>query len=780
LAVTAIFGARVKRKEDPRLITGRGTYVADISPPGVVYISFLRSPYAHAKIKAIDYSKASRAKGVISVITGKEIKEMLEPVPTGWPIPTEPPIRVPKYYPIPFDKVRYYGEPVAAVVAENRYDAKDALELIDVDYEPLKPVVNQEEAVKEGSPLLYDDVPNNTSFVWTLKGGDVESAFKEAEMIIEQRLVNHRLQPTPLENRAVLSIYDQGRDEFTVYATTQAPHIHRLLLSSMMRVPEQKIRVIAPDVGGGFGSKIPVYGIDAVVGLMSKIVKRPVKYVEERFENFVSTTHGRDHIQYVKLAAKKDGKILGLRVTSYANLGAYLSTAAPGVPTWLFGLMLSGPYSIKAVECKVFGVLTNTAPVDAYRGAGRPEATYLLERMVDILARKVGKDTAEVRKINFVKKDEFPYATCFGIQYDSGDYHRTLERALELSEYSRMREEQLRMREKGKLMGIGISSYVEICGLGPSRAVRGTGFALGLYDSALVRVHPSGKVSVFTGTSPHGQGEETTFAQIVSEELGIPFEDIEIIHGDTSMIPWGMGTYGSRTTPVGGGAIAMACKKIMEKARKIAASVLEVSEKDLVFERGKFSIRGAEAKGVTIQDVALYSYQADKLPPGMEPGLDATVFYDPENFTFPFGTHVCIVEVDKETGSVSILKYVAVDDCGRQINPMLVEGQVHGGIAQGIAQALFEQSVYSEDGTLMTSNLTEYAVPTAIEIPEFITDSTVTPSPHNPLGVKGVGETGTIAATPAVVNAVVDALSHMGVIHIDMPLTQEKIWELIK
>lgn len=780
MAVTTIFGARVKRKEDPRLITGQGTYVADITPPGTVYISFLRAPYAHALIKSIDTSRAVAHRGVIAVYTGKDFKGKIGPVPTGWPITTEPPIKIPEYYPIPWDKVRYQGEPVAAVVAEDRYIAKDALELIEVDYEPLKAVVNQEEAVKQGAPQLYDTIPNNTSFAWHLQGGDIEKAFEKADRIIKQRLVNHRLQPTPMENRAVLSIYNKGTGDFTIYATCQAPHIHRLLLSSMMQVPENKIRVIAPDVGGGFGSKIPVYGIDAVVGIVSREVGRPVKYVEERSENYLATTHGRDHIQYVELAAKNDGTVIGLKVTSYANLGAYLSTASPGVPTYLFGLMLSGAYRLEAVDCKVYGVLTNTAPVDAYRGAGRPEATYLIERMMDILAMELGKDPAEVRRINFIRKEEFPYTVCVGLQYDSGDYERTLERALELSEYSKWREMQPKLREQGRLVGIGISSYVEMCGLGPSRAVRGTGFALGLYESATVRIHPSGKVSVYTGTSPHGQGEETTFAQIVAEELGVPVEDVEVVHGDTSAIPWGMGTYGSRTTPVGGGAIALASRKVVEKGRKIASSVLEVSETDLVFERGKYYVKGAPSKALTIQEVALLSYQSDKLPEGMEPGLESTTFYDPANFTFPFGTHICIAEVDKETGSVKILRYVAVDDCGRQINPLIVEGQVHGGIAQGIAQALYEYAVYNEEGTLLTSSLTEYAVPTAMEIPEIITDSTVTPSPHNPLGVKGVGETGTIAATPAVVNAVVDALSHLGIKHIDMPLTSEKVWRAIR
>jgi len=780
MAVTAIFGARVKRKEDPRLITGKGTYVADITPLGCLYVAFLRSPHAHARIKSINASKALSMKGVIAVYIGQDIKGKLNPVPTGWPIATDPPIKIPKYYPLPLDKVRFQGEPVAAVVAENYYIARDALDAIEVEYEPLPTVVNQEEAVKESAPLLYDDIPNNTSFVWELKGGDVDSAFKEADLIIEKRMVNHRLQPTPMESRAVVAQYNSATNELTMWITTQAPHIHRLLISGILNMPENKIRVIAPDVGGGFGSKIPTYGVDALVAFIAKELKRPVKFVEDRRENYLATAHGRDHIQYVQLAAKKDGRILGLKVTSYANLGAYLSTAAPGVPTYLFGLMLSGAYKIKAVNCKVYGVLTNTAPVDAYRGAGRPEATYLVERMVDILAQRLKMDPAELRKINFIKHDEFPYVVCTGIQYDSGNYERTLEKALQLVEYKKMRGEQAKARAEGKLIGIGISSYVEICGLGPSRAVRGTGFSLGLYESATVRVHPSGKVTVYTGTSPHGQGEETAFAQIVAEEFGISIDDVEVVHGDTAMIPWGMGTYGSRTVPVGGGAIAIAAKKIIEKAKKIAANMLEVKEEDLAFEKGRFYVKGAPSRGVSFQEVALASYQGEQLPAGMEPGLEATTFYDPENFTFPFGTHVCVVEIDKDTGQINILKYVAVDDCGRQINPMIVEGQVHGGIAQGLAQAIWEEAVYDNSGNLITATLQDYAMPTAMEIPSFITDSTVTPSPHNPLGVKGVGETGTIASTPALVNAVVDALSHMGIDHIDIPLKPERIWKLLK
>jgi carbon-monoxide dehydrogenase large subunit len=780
MAVTALFGASVKRREDPRLLTGRGRFTDDIQLPGTVYAVFVRSPYAHARIKNVDVSKALQA-GAIAALSGKDLEGKVGPVPCAWVI-TNADIKVPKYTPLAVDKVRYVGDPVAVVVAETPEKAHDCAKLVEVEYEPLPAVVNQEEAVAEGAPLLYDDVPRNIAFTWKLEGGDLEKAFKEADVVVEQRLVNQRLQPTAIETRGVLASYDPATDTTTVWMTSQNPHIHRFLLSVMTGIPEHRIRVIATDVGGGFGSKIHVYGAEAVITYLTKTLGKPVKWIETRWENYTATIHGRDHIQYVKLAAKKDGKILGLQVKSYANLGAYLSTAAPGIPTWLFGLMLSGAYKIPAIRCEVIGVLTNTAPVDAYRGAGRPEATYLLERMVDILARRLGMDPADVRRVNFIEKDAFPYKTPVGVIYDSGDYLTAFNKALERIGYQEFRRQQQELRKGGRLLGIGISSYVEICGLGPSRAVRSTGFGLGLWESATVRVHPSGKVTVYTGANPHGQGEETTFAQIVADRLGVPFEDVEVIHGDTGMIPFGMGTYGSRTTPVAGGAIAQACNKIIEKGRKIAAHMLEISERDVDYTPGVYSVKGLPEKRVTIQQVALASYAAGagELPEGLEPGLEATTFYDPENFTFPFGTHVCTVEVDPETFQVKILRYVAVDDCGRRINPMIVEGQIHGGIVQGIAQALMEHAVYDQNGNLLTATLNDYAVPTSFEVPDIETDETVTPSPHNPLGVKGVGETGTIAATPAVVNAVIDALSHLGIEHIDMPLTPSRIWEAVQ
>ncbi|MCS6769313.1 MAG: molybdopterin-dependent oxidoreductase, partial [Candidatus Caldarchaeum sp.] len=772
----------VKRREDPKLITGHGRFTADINIPHSLHISFVRSSRAHAKIKSVDVDDAYKVDGVVKVFTGRDLADELNPIPCAWQIPGSS-LRVPRYTALAVDRVRFVGEPLAVVVAESHHAAVDGAHRVSFELEPMKAVVNPEEAVKPGMPQLYDDVPNNVAFTWRASGGDVDAAFSQADHVVKLRLVNSRLQPTALETRGAVAEYNRFTGEATMYLTSQNPHVHRLLLSLITGIPETKLRVIAPDVGGGFGSKIQCYPAEAVVLHLARKLGRPVKWVETREENFKATIHGRDHVQYAEAAAKRNGEILGLRVKAYANLGAYLSTAAPGVPTILFGTMLSGPYRIPAVAAEVVGVLTNTAPVDAYRGAGRPEATYLLERMMDLVASRVGIDPAEIRSRNFVPSNKFPYtAQPAGLQYDSGDYLTALRKALELADYWSWRERQPALRRQGRLVGLGISSYVEICGLGPSSVARATGFGLGLWESTIVRVHPTGKVKVFTGASPHGQGEDTTLAQVVADQLQIPFEDVEIIHGDTEMVPFGMGTYGSRTTPVAGGALALACRKILDKARKVAAHMLESREEDIEYENSKFYVKDAPERSKSFAEVAYacYGAGANEIPSGLEPGLEAEVFYDPPNFTFPFGTHVCIAEVDPETGQVSIMKYVAVDDCGRRINPMIVEGQIHGGIAQGLAQALYEEAVYDGEGNLLTATLTDYLVPTACEMPKLLTDSTVTPSPSNPLGVKGVGETGTIASTPAVVNAVVDALTHLGVSHIDMPLTSEKVLNAIR
>jgi len=772
-------GASIPRVEDERFLTGRGTYVANLLPPGTVFAKFVRSPYAHARIVHIDTARAAALPGVVGVFTAMDLKGEVGSVFTAWVIPNSN-LKTPPYPVLAKDVVRYAGEAVAVVVAEDPYVAEDAQELVEVEYDPLSVVVEAEAAIVEGAPQLHAEAPNNVAFRWTNTGvGDADAAFREADLVVSQRFVHQRLQPFALEPRAAVAQYEPGTKELTLHVTSQNPHIHRLILSLILGVPEQKLRVIAPDVGGGFGSKIPVYPWEAVVCWLAMRLGRPVKWVEDRTENFLATTHGRDQVQYADLAAKKDGTILGIKVKVTANMGAYLSTAAPGIPTILFGFMPGGCYAIKAGWVEVTGAFTNTTPVEAYRGAGRPEALFMIERMVDILARKLNMDPAEIRRKNLIPADKFPYQTALGLVYDSGNYEGAMRKALDIVGYEKLRVEQQQARKEGRLMGIGLSTYVEVCGLAPSPIATATGFQGGLWGSSTVRMHPTGKATVYTGAHPHGQGEETTFAQIVSAELGIPVADIDVVHGDTKSTPMGMGTYGSRTQPVEGGSVALSARKVRDKARKIAAHLLEVSEDDLEFADGKFTVKGVPTKGKTIQEVTWAAYMATTLPKGVEPILDATTFYDPENFVFPFGTHVCVVDVDKETGQVTIRRYVAVDDCGNQINPMIVEGQVHGGVLQGLAQAMMEQAVYDENGNLLTSTLLEYLVPSSLEAPMIETASTVTPSPHNPLGAKGVGETGTIASSQAYVNAVVDALSPFGVIHIDMPVTPEKVWKAI-
>jgi len=680
------------------------------------------------------------------------------------------------------DTVRYVGDGVAVVVAEDGYTARDAAALVRVEYAPLPAVVGQVKAVGPSAPQIHAEAPSNLAFKWVLNSGDAEKAFADARrdgVVISQRFVNQRLIPNAMETRSVVARYNSGSGELTVWYTTQNPHIARLLMSMVTGISEQKIRIIAPEVGGGFGSKIPFYADEAIVAFCSRETGRPVKWTEDRRENYLATIHGRDHVTDIEVAARKDGTVMALRGRTWANLGAYLSTAAPGVPTILHGLMLTGCYAIPSVSYEVQGVFTNTAPVDAYRGAGRPEATYLIERMMDLVAAKLGLDPAEIRRKNFIPADRFPYTTAAGLTYDSGNYMPALDRALELIEYDRLRDVQKQGPKDTRYLGIGLSTYTEICGLAPSAVAGSTGFQGGLWESATVRLHPTGKATVFTGTSPHGQGEETTFAQIVADELGLPIDDIEVVHGDTGAIAMGWGTYGSRTTVVGGGALALAARRVREKAAKIAAHLLEAAEGDLVFDQGRFAVRGAPDRAKTIQEVTLQAYLAWNLPPGVEPSLEASAYYDPPNFTFPFGAHVAAVKVDADTGEVELRRYVAVDDCGKVINPLIVDGQVHGGLVQGIAQALWEGAVYSPEGQLLTGSMTDYAVPKAHMFPTFVTGRTETPSPHNPLGVKGVGETGTIASTPAIVNAVVDALRSFGVTHLDMPLTPERIWTAI-
>lgn len=781
MAVSKIFGASIRRREDPRLITGQATYTDDMQLPGMVHACIVRSPHAHARITRIDTKAARGHPGVVAVFTGADLQGKINPIPTAWLIPNSD-LKTPPHPALAVDRVRYAGDGVAVVVAEDPYTARDAAALVRVDYEPLPAIVNQEQAVGSGAPQLHAEAPNNIAFTWKLAGGDAKAAFDEAErggVVVRQRFVNQRLIPNAMETRGVVAKYTSSSGELTVWYTTQNPHIARFLMSVVTGIPEHKIRVVAPEVGGGFGSKIPFYADEAVVAFCARATGRPVKWIEDRRENYVATIHGRDHITDLEIAARRDGTLLGLRGKTWANLGAYLSTAAPGVPTILHGLILTGCYTIPSLDYEVVGVFTNTTPVDAYRGAGRPEATYLIERMVDLVAGRLGLDPAEVRRKNFIGAEQFPYTTVEGLAYDSGNYVPALDKALELIEYKRLREVQQQGPKDGRYLGIGLSTYVEICGLGPSAVAGAVGFQGGLWESATVRLHPTGKATVFTGTSPHGQGEETTFAQLVSDQLGLPIEDIEVVHGDTGAISMGWGTYGSRSTVVGGAAIAIAAQRVRDKAAKIAAHMLEAAEGDLTFEQGRFSVRGSPDRSKTIQEVTLQAYLAWSLPAGVEPSLEASAYYDPTNFTFPFGTHAAAVKVDADTGQVELRRYVAVDDCGRVINPLIVDGQVHGGIVQGVAQALHEAAAYSAEGQLLTGSMADYAVPRARMFPRFVTGRTETPSPHNPIGVKGVGETGTIASTPAVVNAVLDALRSFGVTHIDMPLTPERIWTAI-
>jgi aerobic carbon-monoxide dehydrogenase large subunit len=772
---TPLVGSRIKRREDPRMIMGRGTYVDDVQLPRMTYAAILRSPYAHARILSINVDKAKALPGVVAVLTGADLQG--QNVPCGWTLPD---MKVAPHPALAVGKVRYTGDAVAVVVAEERYLARDALDLIEVDYEPLAVVVDAEKAIQPGAPQLHDEVPNNTTFVWKVAGGDIDKAFREAEVVVKQRIVNQRLIPNAIEPRGMVAQYNPGSGDLTLWTATQIPHLVRLLLSMVTGIPEHKVRVIAPDIGGGFGSKLYLYPEEVIIATLAKTTGRPVKWIEERRENYVATTHGRDHVQYVEVAAQRDGTITGLRVKCIANMGAYLSTFAPGIPTILFGLMLTGNYRIPNISCEVTGVHTNTTLVDAYRGAGRPEATYLVERAVDLMARELGMDPAEIRRRNFVPANAFPHTTATGVTYDSGNYQPTLDRALEMAGYQQLRQEQERARAEGKYLGIGVTTYVEICGMAPSQVLGAVGAGAGGWESATVRVHPTGKVTVYSGASSHGQGHETAFAQIVGDGLGVPFEDVEVVHGDTAQVQFGIGTFGSRSAAVGGMAAVMSVNKIEEKAKKIAAFLLEAAEADLVFEGGQFFVKGTPGRGITIQQVAYAAYVPHKYPTGLEPGLEATSFYDPSNFTWPFGTHVAVVEVDPETGVIKLRRYIAVDDCGRVINPMLVDGQIHGGLAQGIAQALYEEAVYDENGQLVSGSLMDYAVPKADDLVNFELDRTETPSPVNALGVKGVGEAGTIASSATIVNAVVDALAPLGVKHLDMPLKPERVWQAIQ
>jgi carbon-monoxide dehydrogenase large subunit len=789
-------GQRIKRTEDPRLIKGLAHYVDDIRLPDTLQVAFVRSVYAHARISSIDTSEALKAPGVVAIYTGKDIANKIGPVPCASALPG---LKVPDYRVLAQDKIYFVGQPIAAVVAEDAYAARDALDLVTVDYEDLPAVVDVEEAAKGGT-IIHESFGDNIAYKLTAGEGDIDAALAASDHVLKQRLVHQRLAPIAMEGRGVLARYFPGEEELTVWSSTQIPHLLRTQLALMIGIPENKLRVITPEVGGAFGSKLNVYAEEALLGWISMQLGKPVKWIEGRRENIQSTIHGRGQVGYVEIGCKNDGTITGLRYNVFADLGAYHQLLTPAIPT-LTGLMLSGAYRIPAIQINVTGCFTNKMATDAYRGAGRPEATYVVERAMDLVAAELGMDPAEVRRKNFPAANEFPFHTATGLDYDSGNYEAALNKAQEIIDYPALRAEQKRAREEGRLLGIGISTYVEICALGPSQAMPAGG-----WESATVRIEPTGKVTVLTGASPHGQGQETSFAQIAADELGVDLNDVTVIHGDTGVVQYGIGTFGSRATAVGGTAVLVAIQKLKEKANKIAAHLLKADASRISFAGGRYScapiavaagasepvmpvgeapagaLPEADTDGkssLTIQDVALAAHIAKDLPPDTEPGLSATYFFEPKNFTFPFGTHIVVVEIDRETGDINFLRYVAVDDCGKVINPLLVDGQIQGGIVQSIGQALYEEVVYDEQGQLITGSLMDYALPRAMHVPWLELDRTETPSPVNPLGVKGVGEAGTIGATPAIVGAIVDALSPFGVKHLDMPVKPEAVWRII-
>ena len=761
----------MKRVEDPRLVQGFGTYTDDLRLPGLLHASILRSPYAHARIRKIDTAAAKKIPGVVAVLTGADVNGACGAVPCAAAIPD---LKAPRHTVLAGDRVYFVGHAVAVVVATDPYVARDAVDAVDVDYDPLPVVVDPERAIKPGSPLTHPDMGTNIAYVHAVTGGsDIDAAFRSADRIVKHRLYHQRLTPMPIEPRAVVASYHRGEQTMTLWTSTQIPHLLRTLLPGMLNIPEPKLRIVAPEVGGGFGAKLNVYAEEALVAHLAMRLNAPVKWIESRRENAASTIHGRDQIGDYEVAVKNDGRILGLKAKSIADLGSYLQLLTPAVPT-LTGLVLTGCYKIPAVHFEVTGVYTNKMATDAYRGAGRPEATYLIERLMDVVANELKVDRLELRTKHFPAPGDFPFATACGVTYDSGNYQGSLAKAQQLAGWDQLVAARDAARQAGRLAGIGVSTYVEICGMGPSKAMPAGGWEWGC-----VRMEISAKVTVITGVTPHGQGQETSFAQIVADRLGVPIEDVVVLKGDTSVAHYGRDTYGSRGTAVGGPAIVMCVDKIIAKGKTLAAHLFETLDDHVVFEHGMFKAPGVSTREIPWGELAAEAYIAKNLPPGVEPGLEASSFFEPENFTYPFGAHICSVEVDRDTGQVAITKYVAVDDCGPQINPLLVEGQVQGGIAQSIGQALFEQTIYDENGQLLTGEFMDYAMPRAGDIPEYILGSTVTPTPVNPLGVKGVGEAGTIGATPAIANAVLDALQPLGVVHLDLPLTPERVWRAI-
>lgn len=778
-------GAAVRRKEDRRFITGKGQYVDDINRPNQLYASIVRSPVAHGKINKVGIEDAMAVPGVVAVFTGADmVADEVGSLPCGWGISSKngDAMVEPGHPPLANEYLRHVGDQVAIVLAESRAVARDASELVDIDYDDLPAVASLEAASAEGAPLVWQDAPGNICFDWEI--GDAaatDAAFAEATKTASIELVNNRLIANAMEPRAAIGDYDSGKDEYTLYTTSQNPHVIRLLMGAfVLGIPEHKLRVIAPDVGGGFGSKIFHYAEEAIVTWASKKVDRPVKWTAERSESFISDAHGRDHITHAEMAMNDAGEFLGLRVSTRANLGAYLSTFGPSVPTYLYATLLAGTYRTPAIYANVKGMFTNTVPVDAYRGAGRPEASYLLERLVDRAAKVAGLDPVEIRRRNFIQTDQFPYQTPVALEYDIGDYEATLAAALKASSYDKFDERKKDSAKRGKLRGIGLSSYIEACGIAPSNVAGALGARAGLYEAGTVRVNPTGSVTVLTGSHSHGQGHETTFAQLVTEALGVDFDNVEIVHGDTGKVPFGMGTYGSRSAAVGGVALMNALEKIKTKSRKIAAHLLEAAEEDIEFKDGQLTVAGTD-RSVPFGDVAMAAYVPHNYPlETLEPGLEETAFYDPKNFTFPAGCHVCEVEIDPDTGVVDVVRFTAADDFGKIINPMIVNGQVHGGVTQGIGQALYEQCIYDDSGQLLTGSMMDYCLPKADNVPNFDVSTNVTACTHNVLGVKGCGEAGAIGSPPAVINAVVNALADYGVDDIRLPATPERVWQAIQ
>jgi carbon-monoxide dehydrogenase large subunit len=782
MAITQLVGAKIQRREDPRLITGHGHYIDDFTRTGAAYAAFVRSPFAHARVKRIDITDASKAPGVVGVYTARDFKGQLAGTHPAAPAFTAAKKYVPERFPIAEQEVCYQGEIVAAVLADTRAQAVDGANLIQVEYEELPAVMDLEKALEAGGPKVHTDGPDNVGWDIPYTGPEVtEAAFKDADVVVKERILQNRLAPVPMEPRGVIADYEGFDKKLTIWLSSQSPHFIRLFVSGSMGLKESQVRVISPDVGGGFGSKISPYPEDYLVPALSRIAERPVKWIETRTESIQNATHGRGQFYDVEVAAKKDGTLLAMRLTQYLDLGAYHGTF--GGFQAVACLMAGGAYKWPGgISARTIGILTNRVPTDPYRGAGRPEATHLAERMVDLVAQKLNMDPVDIRKKNFIQPKDFPFTQHFGLVVDSGDYEKSLDKALKLAGYDDLRKQQAELRKQGRYIGIGLSTWIELCGFGPSAATAPATGGIALVESAQVRVLPTGSVLVYTGTHSHGQGHETTFSQIVADQLGVPMESVEVRHGDTAEgTAFGYGTYGSRSLAVGGVAISRAVGKVIDKGKKLAAHLLEAAEEDVVFEHGAFHVKGSPDKTKAFGEVAFASYGMG-LPEGMEQGLESVAYFDPPNLVWPFGAHVAVVEIDAETGAPQLTKYVAVDDCGNIINPMIVDGQIHGGVVQAIAQALYEEVVYDEDnGQLKTGTLTDYLIPSAGEVPSpFIVDKTITPSPTNELGVKGVGEAGTIAASAAVINAVVDALSPFGIKHVDMPATPDKLWKMMK